>query len=156
MNRTSITLTEPELLELQCRARSRVGRAGDAKIARVILLLAEGKTYVDIQRKVGCSPSFVSRWKKRFLAERLSGLRSRHRGRRPTVLTPKMEAKILARTREPPADATTHWSTRRLAARGKSPQPRVARASRRERWLEAPGFEVALRLFHAFRLALVA
>lgn len=114
MIKTSIELTETERLDLQGRVRSRRGRAGDARIARVILLLAEGNTYMDIQERVGGSASFISRWKKRFLAERLPGLRSRHRGRRAKIQTPEMEAKILARTREQPADGSTHWSTRRL------------------------------------------
>ncbi len=117
MVKSSITLTENERLELEGRVRSRRGRAGDARIARVILLLAKGNTYMDIQGRVGCSASFISRWKKRFLADRLPGLRSHHRGRQAKVQTPEMEAKILARTREQPTDGSTHWSTRRLGAR---------------------------------------
>jgi transposase len=48
------------------------------------------------------------------MAERLAGLYSRHRGQPATVLTPKLEAKILDWTRRGPQDGTTHWSTRRL------------------------------------------
>jgi len=110
-----ITLTEEERLELEARVRSRTGRAGDAKIARVILLLAGGCTYSETQQRADCSAPFVSRWKKRFLAERLGGLYSRHRGRQAKVLTPEMEAKILAWTQKKPTDGSTHWSTRRLA-----------------------------------------
>lgn len=117
MTKTLIELTQTECLELEGRVRSRRGSAGDARIARVILLLAKGNTYMDIQGRLGCGASFIWRWKKRFLAERLPGLRSRHRGRQAKVQTPKMEAKILARTREQPTDGSTHWSTRRLAAR---------------------------------------
>ena len=116
MVKMPITLTETERLELESRVRSRSGRAGDARIARVVLLLAEGNTYIDIQSRLGCSASFVSRWKKRFLAERLSGLRSRPRGRQAKVQTSKMEAKILAHTQKQPRDGSTHWSIRRLGA----------------------------------------
>ena len=31
------------------------------------------------------------------------------------MLTPALEARILAWTRKPPTDGSTHWSTRRLA-----------------------------------------
>ncbi len=48
-------------------------------------------------------------------AERLAGLYSRHEGRKIKVLTPRMEARILAWTQKPPTDGSTHWSTRRLA-----------------------------------------
>lgn len=46
---------------------------------------------------------------------RLPALTSRRaKGNPPTVLTLELEAKILAVTRTPPPDGSTHWSTRRL------------------------------------------
>jgi transposase len=63
---------------------------------------------------VGCTDSYIARWRARFAAERLAGLYSRHRGQPATVLTPKLEARILALTRRGPLDGSTHWSTRRL------------------------------------------
>lgn len=110
-----ITLSEEERIDLESRVRSRSGRAGDAKVARVILLLANGCTFAETQRRADCSAPFISRWKKRFLDERLAGLYSRHQGRQAKVLTPKMEARILAWTQKTPTDGSTHWSTRRLA-----------------------------------------
>ncbi len=111
-----LQLSEPERAELGGRLRKRSGRAEEARIARVLLLLDEGASYTEIQEKVGCSAPFISKWKQRFLAERLAGLYSRHVGRAVKVLNPKMEAKILARTQKPPTDGSTHWSTRRLAS----------------------------------------
>ncbi len=78
-------------------------------------MLAEGETYLGIQDKVDCSAPFISKWKKRFVEERLAGLYSRHAGRKADVLTPRMEARILNWTRKKPTDGSTHWSTRRLA-----------------------------------------
>jgi hypothetical protein len=40
---------------------------------------------------------------------------ARHKGRKPTAMTPRMQARILARTQREPSDGSTHWSTRRLA-----------------------------------------
>ncbi len=85
MKTRSIELTEEEVMELESRIRSRKGRAGDAKIARVILMLAEGNTYAEIQSRADCSAPFISRWKRRFVEERLAGLYSRHRGRSAKV-----------------------------------------------------------------------
>lgn len=110
-----ITLSAAERRELEGRARSRAGRADDARVARVLLLLAEGSTYAEIAHRVDCSPPFISKWKQRFLDERLAGLYVRHQGRPVTALTPKVEARILNWTRKKPTDGTTHWSTRRLA-----------------------------------------
>lgn len=110
-----IRLTKTERAELERRAKSRAGRADDARVARVLLLLADGVTYRDIAELVDCSEPFISKWKKRFVAERLAGLYVRHEGRPVTVLTPKVEARILNWTRKKPTDGSTHWSTRRLA-----------------------------------------
>ena len=110
-----IELTEAERAELERRAKSRSGRADAARVARVLLLLADGMSYTQIQERVDCSAPFISKWKKRFVAERLAGLYVRHEGRAATVLTPKMEARILNWTRKKPTDGSTHWSTRRLA-----------------------------------------
>jgi transposase len=78
-------------------------------------LLADGFSYQEIAERVNCSAPFISKWKKRFCAARLAGLYSRHEGRAATVLTPRLEARILNWTRKKPTDRTTHWSTRRLA-----------------------------------------
>jgi transposase len=90
-------------------------RAGDAARARLILMLADGASWSTIQRTLGCSSAYIDRWKKRFEQQRLAGLFARHRGRRVEQRTPKLEAKILAWTRRPPGDGSTHWSSRKLA-----------------------------------------
>jgi len=46
----------------------------------------------------------------------VEGLTNRHRGRPPWKLTARVRARVLAATRRPPPDGTTHWSCRRLAA----------------------------------------
>lgn len=115
MRGLTIALQTREREELERRVRSRKGRAEEARIARVILLLADGTPYSEIQGKLGCSAPFISKWKKRFAQEGLAGLYTRHEGRKVKVLTPRMEARILAWTQKPPTDGSTHWSTRRLA-----------------------------------------
>ncbi len=109
-----MTLTLPERRALERRVVSRRGRADDARRARCILLTVAGVPWSDIRRQLDCSDSYIARWTSRFARERLAGLYSRHRGQPPTVLTPKVEARILELTRRGPADGTTHWSTRRL------------------------------------------
>jgi transposase len=78
------------------------------------LLAADGATWAEIRTQLDCPDSYIARWTKRFAAERLAGLFSRHRGQPPTKLTPRLEARILDATRRPPSDGSTHWSTRRL------------------------------------------
>ena len=111
----AITLTESERMELTKRATSRSGRAEDARRARLVLLLADGHTWDDICERLPCSRGFIDSWSKRFAAERVAGLYSRHRGQTASVLTPRLEARILEWTStRMPADGSTHWSTRKL------------------------------------------
>jgi transposase len=109
-----MTLTAMERKELERRITSRKGRADEARRARCLLLLAAGTSWARIRAQVGCTDSYIARWRTRFAAEQLAGLYSRHRGQPATVLTPKLEARILALTRRGPQDGSTHWSTRRL------------------------------------------
>src|SRR5258708_5877799 len=110
-------LTESEASELQRRASARTERAEIARHARLILLLAEGLTWAEIRVKLDCSDSYIDRWSKRFAADRLAGLFPRHAGRERYKVTDRIEARVLAKTtKHKPADGSTHWSTRKLAA----------------------------------------
>jgi len=110
----ALTLTSEERAELERRVRSLKIRAEDARRARVILMLANGDSYSYIEAAVSCYRDYINRWRRRFLADGLEGLRPRYKGQPPTVLTPAMEARILERTRQAPPDGSTHWSTRKL------------------------------------------
>ena len=108
-------MTPSERTELRDRMRSRTLPAEDVRRARLILLLAQGKSYLAIRQVLGCNPNYISRWKGRFEAERLAGLYSHHRGRAVEKRTPALEARILEWTRRPAPDGSTHWSSRKLA-----------------------------------------
>ena len=152
----TITLTKSERMELTKQAATRSGRAEDARRARLVLLLAEGHTWDDICERLPCSRGFIDSWSKRFAAERVAGLYSRHRGQAASVLTPRLEARILEWTlKRKPTDGSTQWSTRKLgqalgylahdgvagvgqariaaASPGTLPEPRTIRSSRRRR-----------------------
>ena len=109
-----VRLTPQDRQALEARVRSRSGRADEARRARVVLMLAEGETYDGIQEALGCGRAYVSRWRGRFLEHGIAGMYARHKGRKPTAMTPRIQARILARTQGKPADGSTHWSTRKL------------------------------------------
>ena len=112
---STITLTKMERTELSRRVTSQAGRADEARRARLILLLEAGHTWAELRDKLACNDDFIARWSKRFTAERLAGLFSRHAGQPASKLTPKLEARILDWTvKRKPSDGSTHWSTRRL------------------------------------------
>lgn len=112
----SILLTEEQKLELGRIAQSRSLPAGYVFRARLILMLAKGASYSAIKHRLGTTAPTISRWKQRFLATGLEGLDTAHPGQKPFVLTARLRARILAATRKPPTDESTHWSCRKLAA----------------------------------------
>ena len=74
MREGEFRLTPSERRELRDRLRSRTLPAEDVRRARLILLLAQGRSYLAIRQVLGCNPNYISRWKGRFEAERLAGL----------------------------------------------------------------------------------
>jgi transposase len=122
-----VIVTPIERRELERRVRSRVIRAEDSRRALVILTLASGTGVRATAAQLGCSTSFVQRWRSRFIEERLSGLAALHQGRARRTDAAKLEARVLELTRLGPDDGTTHWSCRRLAARLKTNHMTVAR-----------------------------
>lgn len=110
-----IRLAPSERLALRKRVKARSLRAEDVRRARLILMLAKGDSCRAVMQRLGCNEHYVLRWKRRFLADRIAGLYSRHRGRSVQTCTPALQAKILNATRKAPPDGSTHWSTRKLA-----------------------------------------
>ena len=80
------------------------------------MLLADGVSARAVETKLDVSRPTIAKWRRRFLEHGVEGLTNRHRGRRPWKLTARVRARVLAATRRPPPDGTTHWSCRRLAA----------------------------------------
>jgi len=148
---TPLVLSGEARAELEALARSHRGRADEARRARIVLLLADGHSYTTIAERVDCTGQTIATWKARYQADGIDGLRGRHRGSKPRVLTPQVEARILSWTRKPPTDGTTHWSTRRLGEQLGVPHTVVQRAwtraglqpHRLERYLRStdPDFE---------------
>ena len=113
----TIQLTHEEREELNRWARGQSHSAGPSRRARLILLIEAGERFNVIRSKLDCDTNFIARWKSRFLTERVAGLSSRYRGRAPHKDSERREARILRWTiQKKPADGSTHWSQRKLAA----------------------------------------
>jgi transposase len=101
--------------ELERWVQSRTLPAGDVFRARIVLALAEGLSYREIERKRGASSATVSLWKRRFERSGMEGLQGQHKGSKPRAATPAMQARLLRRVQQRPGDGSTHWSCRKLA-----------------------------------------
>jgi hypothetical protein len=112
-----MNLSEAEREELLSMQRSRTMAVGQVRRARLILLLDEGASRATIMNELRCDSRFITTWQTRFASERLAGLYGRHPGRAPRRDLARLEARVLDYTlRRKPADGSTHWSSRRLAA----------------------------------------
>ncbi len=105
--------------ELLTMARS-TGRPHRVVVqAKALLLAAEGVANAEIARRCEVDDDAVRRWRARFEQQGPTGVGviAKGRGRKPS-LPPGTVAEVLRLThQERPADGSTHWSTRTMAAR---------------------------------------
>jgi transposase len=114
-NRRLLQVSSDQREELERWAQSRALPAGDVFRARLIVALADGLTYREIERKLGASAPTVVKWKSRFEQAGIAGLQGQHQGSRPRTATPAVQARIIRRAQQKTSDGSTHWSCRKLA-----------------------------------------
>jgi hypothetical protein len=111
-----IELSAEEREELTGWSKSRTLPAGDVFKARLILALADGKSYSAVEAELSTSRPTIARWRARFEQARIEGLEGQHKGSRPRRATASVQARILKKTQQKPGDGSTHWSCRKMAA----------------------------------------
>jgi transposase len=113
----SIELTDAERETLQRWVRRPSSAQALAQRSRIVLACAEGATNAEAAAAERVHPATVSKWRRRFAAERLEGLGDAPRpGAERTIADETIEA-VLVDTLESAPGADTHWSTRGLAAK---------------------------------------
>jgi len=102
--------------------------------AEIILASAEGQPDAMVAGKAGVSRATVAKWRTRFAAARLAGLRDAPRPGTPRKITEEQVREVLARTLgEPPPAGRDHWTTRTMAAATGLSQSAVSRIWRSAR-----------------------
>jgi transposase len=93
-----------------------------------VLRCAEGGTIGEVAAELGVSRDTVSKWRSRFVRDRLEGLTDEPRPGRPrTVSDEKVEQVITAALEQAPPGGDTHWSTRSMARSAGVSQSTVSR-----------------------------
>jgi transposase len=110
------TLSEEERNELTRWSKSRTLPARDVFLSSLILALADGKSYSEIEVELNTSRPTIARWKSRFEEKGMAGLEPEHKGSKPRAATAAVQARVLRRTTRKPTDGSTHWSCRKMAA----------------------------------------
>ncbi|WP_342341930.1 MULTISPECIES: IS630 family transposase [unclassified Rhodococcus (in: high G+C Gram-positive bacteria)] len=87
--------------------------------ARALLWAGDGVANAEIARRCQVTPEAVRRWRSRFVEEGTSGVGTvaKGRGRKPSLPAGTVEEVLRLTHQERPADGSTHWSTRTMAAR---------------------------------------
>ena len=113
-----ISLSDNERVTLERWARRHSSSQALALRCRIVLACAEGVgTQTEIAVELGCNPVTVSKWRRRFAADRLEGLVDAPRpGAARSIGDDVIEAVVVETLETAPPDAT-HWSTRGLAAK---------------------------------------
>ncbi len=110
-----LELTQAERSELQGLAARRNTAQGLALRARIVLGCAEGEQNRQVAARLGVDPVTVSKWRRRFLAERVDGLRDEPRSGAPRTIDDERIEAVIVRTLESLPPDATHWSSRGMA-----------------------------------------
>jgi transposase len=111
----AVELEDGERAELTSLASRRNTAQALALRARIILACAEGGQNKIIAERMGLDRETVGKWRRRFMAQRLEGLRDEPRSGTPRTLEDARIEAVIVRTLETlPSDAT-HWSSRSMA-----------------------------------------
>lgn len=112
---TSVELEPTDRVELTMRARSTSLEHRYVLRARVILCWANGMTLRETSRAVGLSRNACCRWRRRFVACRLEGLKDTRRPGRPRGISPETRARVVETACSKPTGGYSSWTQRRIA-----------------------------------------
>jgi transposase len=133
-----IALTGEEEAVLAARARSVRGPYRDRLRAQIVLAAAAGCTNAAIAAQVGAHVDTVRKWRRRFAAAGLAGLKDAPRSGRPPVFTATHRAEAIALACALPAESgvpLSRWSCPELARELATRCQIAASASTIGRWL---------------------
>jgi transposase len=112
-----LELTVQERAVLEGLARRPKTAQALALRARIVLACAEGLSNSEVSRRLGASLPTVGKWRKRFVADRVGGLRDEPRPGAPRKIgDAQVEAVITKTLEERPSNQDSQWSTRSMAA----------------------------------------
>jgi len=136
MPANALIITDRDRRTLESWTRCSTVSAGRRERAEIVLAVAGGASISGASRQLGVSRPTAIKWRDRFAAGGLDGLKDRPRSGRPKTID---DAQIIAATLEPPPAslAVTHWSSRLLGGHlgiGDATVARAWRAYRVQPW----------------------
>ena len=122
-----ITLTDSEKSELITMSRSQALEHRYVMRAKIVLEWSEGKTLDESEASLSVSRPTIVKWRKKFAAHRLDGLKDAPRSGKPLTISAKTRAKVIELACSDPGEGYSRWSQRRLAEKVGISQSQVHR-----------------------------
>jgi len=111
-----LVLTDEERQTLERWSRRAKTAQALALRAKIVLACADGVTNKAVAERLRIWPQTVTKWRGRFVRDRLEGLSDEPRPGRPRTITDGQVEQVITKTlEEPPPHHDTHWSTRSMA-----------------------------------------
>lgn len=114
-----VVLTEDERETLLRWSRRRKSAQALAQRCRIVLKCAERdglRSNKEVAAELGIWPQTVTRWRRRFLDQRLDGLTDEPRPGAPRTITDEQVEEVIVKTLEATPRDATHWSRASMAA----------------------------------------
>ena len=110
-----IDLTEEERSTLRDWTRKGTSEQRVVDRARIILLSHDGMTVEEIAERLGTRPARVSKWRQRFVKDRLGALSDAPRSGKPHKYGEDVERRVLTQLDSPPPKGYAQWNGALLA-----------------------------------------
>jgi len=125
--KTQLMLSETEREQLEALTLRRKTAQALALRARIVLACAEGADNKVVAARQRVTPQTVSKWRARFVEQRLDGLLDAPRPGAPRSIDDTRIDAVIAKTLESVPAGATHWSTRSMARDAGLSQTAVSR-----------------------------
>lgn len=120
-----IAATASEMTELLSMSRSHKLDSRYVLRSRIILYSLEGKSLDEIMAETGVTRTVVNKWRNRFRALGIEGLKDAQRSGKPATFDATDEARVIQKACEKPVGGYTNWSQRRIASETGMSQSKV-------------------------------
>jgi len=112
-----LLLSDDEIQRLQSIAKSRSRPHSIVQRAQIILACVAGETNAAIAKRMGITAITVGKWRKRYRELGIEGLQDELRPGRPRTYEDDKMAEVIHRALQTkPADGSSQWTARSLAA----------------------------------------
>ncbi|MBK8763702.1 MAG: IS630 family transposase [Steroidobacteraceae bacterium] len=125
--KAELVLAQDEREQLQAWALRRKTAQALALRSRIVLSCAQGLTNQAVAAQLQITQQTVSKWRQRFVVQRLDGLLDAPRTGAPRTIDDAKVDVVIARTLESVPRNATHWSTRTMAGEMKMSQTAISR-----------------------------